>query len=134
MIGTPTTRDTSALAWFKSSYSSSGDGNGIEVAAALGVVHVRDSKTLGRAAARAHAGRVDGLECRTPPRLNRWGAWMLLLPHMSTGTHVLSPVAGLSGAMLVSSPASATGRAAPRNGSIRSLSARGCLWTVTADS
>ncbi|MER5662078.1 DUF397 domain-containing protein [Streptomyces mirabilis] len=48
MIGTPTTRDTSALAWFKSSYSSSGDGNDcIEVAAALGVVHVRDSKYIG---------------------------------------------------------------------------------------
>lgn len=48
MIGTPTPRDTSALAWFKSSYSSSGDGNDcIEVAAALGVVHVRDSKNIG---------------------------------------------------------------------------------------
>lgn len=48
MIGTPTTRDTSALAWFKSSYSSSGDGNDcIEVAAALGVMHVRDSKNIG---------------------------------------------------------------------------------------
>ncbi|MGW4979633.1 DUF397 domain-containing protein [Streptomyces mirabilis] len=48
MIGTPTTRDTSALAWFKSSYSSSGDGNDcIEVAAALSVVHVRDSKNIG---------------------------------------------------------------------------------------
>ncbi|WP_371645633.1 DUF397 domain-containing protein [Streptomyces mirabilis] len=48
MIGTPTTRDASALAWFKSSYSSSGDGNDcIEVAAALSVVHVRDSKNIG---------------------------------------------------------------------------------------
>ncbi|MFE9371683.1 DUF397 domain-containing protein [Streptomyces sp. NPDC006711] len=45
MIGTPTTRDASALVWFKSSYSSSGDGNDcIEVAGAPGVVHVRDSK------------------------------------------------------------------------------------------
>jgi hypothetical protein len=48
MIGTPTTRDISALAWFKSSYSSSGDGNDcIEVAAAPSVVHVRDSKNIG---------------------------------------------------------------------------------------
>lgn len=45
MIGTPANRDTSALAWFKSSYSSSGDGNDcIEVATAPGAVHVRDSK------------------------------------------------------------------------------------------
>jgi hypothetical protein len=48
MIGTPTTRDISALAWFKSSYSSSGDGNDcIEVAAAPSMVHVRDSKNIG---------------------------------------------------------------------------------------
>ncbi|MEU0355671.1 DUF397 domain-containing protein [Streptomyces cyaneofuscatus] len=33
------------LRWFKSSYSSSGDGNDcVEVATALPVVHVRDSK------------------------------------------------------------------------------------------
>ncbi|MFI1029455.1 DUF397 domain-containing protein [Streptomyces sp. NPDC020951] len=48
MIGTPTGRDTSALAWFKSSYSSSGDGNDcIEIATAPGTVHVRDSKNIG---------------------------------------------------------------------------------------
>ncbi|MCF3134043.1 DUF397 domain-containing protein [Streptomyces olivochromogenes] len=48
MIGTRATRDTAALAWFKSSYSSSGDGNDcIEVAAASGAVHVRDSKNIG---------------------------------------------------------------------------------------
>ncbi|OIJ98936.1 DUF397 domain-containing protein [Streptomyces colonosanans] len=47
MIGTSTHRDTSALVWFKSSYSSSGDGNDcIEVATAPGVVHVRDSKSM----------------------------------------------------------------------------------------
>ncbi|MFE6978077.1 DUF397 domain-containing protein [Streptomyces sp. NPDC057682] len=35
------------LNWFKSSYSSSGDGNDcIEVAAAPGAVHVRDSKDV----------------------------------------------------------------------------------------
>nr|WSY53218.1 DUF397 domain-containing protein [Streptomyces sp. NBC_00886] len=48
MIGTPATRDASTLVWFKSSYSSSGDGNDcIEVAAAPGTVHVRDSKNIG---------------------------------------------------------------------------------------
>ena len=47
MIGTPAHRDTSALAWFKSGYSSSGDGNDcIEVATAPGLVHVRDSKNI----------------------------------------------------------------------------------------
>lgn len=48
MIRTSTTRDTSALAWFKSSYSSSGDGNDcIEIALAPRAVHVRDSKNIG---------------------------------------------------------------------------------------
>ncbi|MGW0822124.1 DUF397 domain-containing protein [Streptomyces sp. NPDC002845] len=48
MSGTPTTQDTSALAWFRSSYSSSGDGNDcIEIATAPGLVHVRDSKNIG---------------------------------------------------------------------------------------
>ncbi|GAA2815204.1 DUF397 domain-containing protein [Streptomyces showdoensis] len=32
------------LAWFKSSYSSSGDGDCVEVAACPTTVHVRDSK------------------------------------------------------------------------------------------
>ncbi|MFD9493700.1 DUF397 domain-containing protein [Streptomyces sp. NPDC060005] len=50
MIGSPTNRDTPALAWFKSSYSSSGDGNDcIEVATTPGLVHVRDSKNVGGA-------------------------------------------------------------------------------------
>ncbi|MFG3202233.1 DUF397 domain-containing protein [Streptomyces sp. NPDC048192] len=45
MSGNPTTRDGSTLAWFKSSYSSSGDGNScVEVANTPGTVHVRDSK------------------------------------------------------------------------------------------
>jgi hypothetical protein len=49
MIHTSTTRDTSALAWFKSSYSSSGDGNDcIEIATVPGIVHVRDSKDIER--------------------------------------------------------------------------------------
>ncbi|WP_404816528.1 DUF397 domain-containing protein [Streptomyces thermolineatus] len=35
------------LAWFKSSYSSNEGGNCVEVAAAPGAVHVRDSKDRG---------------------------------------------------------------------------------------
>ncbi|WP_426367178.1 DUF397 domain-containing protein [Streptomyces sp. E-08] len=35
------------LAWFKSSYSSGGGGECVEVAAALGTVHIRDSKRYG---------------------------------------------------------------------------------------
>ncbi|MEW2293325.1 DUF397 domain-containing protein [Streptomyces sp. NPDC006743] len=45
MSGNPTTSDDSTLAWFKSSYSSSGDGNScVEVATTPGTIHVRDSK------------------------------------------------------------------------------------------
>ncbi|MFC9247201.1 DUF397 domain-containing protein [Streptomyces sp. NPDC057136] len=47
MIDNPSAGDASELDWFKSSYSSSGDGNDcVEVAAAPGTVHVRDSKHL----------------------------------------------------------------------------------------
>ena len=47
MSGYPTSGDGSALAWFKSSYSSSGDGNScVEVATTPGAIHVRDSKYL----------------------------------------------------------------------------------------
>ncbi|GED84002.1 DUF397 domain-containing protein [Streptomyces sp. NPDC001212] len=35
---------TDELAWFKSSYSSSGDGDCVEVAACPAAIHVRDSK------------------------------------------------------------------------------------------
>ncbi|MFF7879902.1 DUF397 domain-containing protein [Streptomyces sp. NPDC020794] len=35
---------TSELAWFKSSYSSSGDGDCVEVATSPRTIHVRDSK------------------------------------------------------------------------------------------
>ncbi|MFF9069638.1 DUF397 domain-containing protein [Streptomyces sp. NPDC014891] len=35
---------TTDLAWFKSSYSSSGDGDCVEVATRPSTVHVRDSK------------------------------------------------------------------------------------------
>ncbi|MFK4147018.1 DUF397 domain-containing protein [Streptomyces sp. NPDC004065] len=45
MSGNPTPSDGPALAWFKSSYSSSGDGNScVEVATTPGAIHVRDSK------------------------------------------------------------------------------------------
>ncbi|MBD2829021.1 DUF397 domain-containing protein [Streptomyces sp. SM1P] len=47
MIQKPSAGDPSELAWFKSSYSSSGDGNDcVEIATALDAVHVRDSKNL----------------------------------------------------------------------------------------
>jgi hypothetical protein len=40
--------DAAELAWFKSSYSGGNDGNScVEVAAASGTVHVRDSKDIG---------------------------------------------------------------------------------------
>ena len=35
---------TTELAWFKSSYSSSGDGDCVEVATSPTTIHVRDSK------------------------------------------------------------------------------------------
>ena len=38
---------TSDLAWFKSSYSSGGDGDCVEVAVTPATVHVRDSKDSG---------------------------------------------------------------------------------------
>ncbi|MFC3238056.1 DUF397 domain-containing protein [Streptomyces nitrosporeus] len=39
--------DAYALEWFRSSYSSSGDGNDcVEVATTPGTVHVRDSKSV----------------------------------------------------------------------------------------
>ncbi|MFF1925608.1 DUF397 domain-containing protein [Streptomyces sp. NPDC058221] len=45
MTDKPTAGDAAELAWFKSSYSSSGDGNDcVEVAATPGAVRVRDSK------------------------------------------------------------------------------------------
>ncbi|MFF3407439.1 DUF397 domain-containing protein [Streptomyces sp. NPDC002742] len=45
MIRTTAAEPTSALAWFKSSYSSGPDGDScVEIAATPGTVHVRDSK------------------------------------------------------------------------------------------
>ncbi|MEV6074194.1 MULTISPECIES: DUF397 domain-containing protein [unclassified Streptomyces] len=47
MIHKPPARDASALAWMKSSYSDSSNGSEcVEVAAASGAVHVRDSKDI----------------------------------------------------------------------------------------
>lgn len=49
MIDKPSAGDASELEWFKSSYSSSGDGNDcVEVAPTPGAVHVRDSKDVRR--------------------------------------------------------------------------------------
>ncbi|WP_406132862.1 DUF397 domain-containing protein [Streptomyces zaomyceticus] len=39
--------DASGLRWFKSSYSGSGGGDCVEVAAGLDAVYVRDSKVVG---------------------------------------------------------------------------------------
>ncbi|GGR95348.1 hypothetical protein GCM10010269_37880 [Streptomyces humidus] len=39
--------NVNGLRWFKSSYSGSGGGNCVEVAAGLDAVYVRDSKALG---------------------------------------------------------------------------------------
>ncbi|MBT2873390.1 DUF397 domain-containing protein [Streptomyces sp. McG7] len=60
-------QDAPALPWFRSSYSSSGDGNDcVEVAIAPGSVHVRDSKA------------PDG------PRLTvRSAAWRRFVSHSS---------------------------------------------------
>ncbi|MFE6978079.1 DUF397 domain-containing protein [Streptomyces sp. NPDC057682] len=47
MMRKTTTGDASALEWFKSSYSSSSEGDScIEVAASAQAVHVRDSKVV----------------------------------------------------------------------------------------
>ncbi|MFG3528921.1 DUF397 domain-containing protein [Streptomyces sp. NPDC047917] len=47
MIHKPSASVTPELKWFKSSYSSSGDGNDcVEVATTPGTVHVRDSKNV----------------------------------------------------------------------------------------
>ncbi|WP_033308971.1 DUF397 domain-containing protein [Streptomyces iakyrus] len=47
MILKPTARDSSELAWFKSSYSSGPDGDScVEIAVASGAIHVRDSKDI----------------------------------------------------------------------------------------
>ncbi|MFD8370475.1 DUF397 domain-containing protein [Streptomyces sp. NPDC059688] len=48
MIRKVSTGDASDLTWFKSSYSGGTDGEScVEVATAPGMVHVRDSKTIG---------------------------------------------------------------------------------------
>ncbi|MEV5352399.1 DUF397 domain-containing protein [Streptomyces sp. NPDC052693] len=52
------------LAWFKSSYSSSGDGDCVEIAAAPDTIHIRDSKNR------------QGPELRVSPT-----AWSAFLTH-----------------------------------------------------
>ncbi|AZS86084.1 DUF397 domain-containing protein [Streptomyces griseoviridis] len=48
MICEASTRDASGLVWFKSSYSSSSEGDScVEVAASSSTVHIRDSKVIG---------------------------------------------------------------------------------------
>ncbi|MEE1765932.1 MULTISPECIES: DUF397 domain-containing protein [unclassified Streptomyces] len=56
------------LAWFKSSYSSSGDGDCVEVAAAPTAIHVRDSKN------------ADG-----PQLILSSDAWADFIPYASRG-------------------------------------------------
>ncbi|MEU3728516.1 DUF397 domain-containing protein [Streptomyces sp. NPDC033538] len=52
MISIPAAPDAPTLVWFKSSYSSSGDGNDcVEVAISPATIHIRDSK-------RPHAPRL----------------------------------------------------------------------------
>jgi hypothetical protein len=47
MIRKPSAADVTELEWFKSSYSSSGDGNDcVEMAATPGAVRLRDSKKM----------------------------------------------------------------------------------------
>lgn len=55
---------TSELAWFKSSYSSSGDGDCVEIAASPDTIHIRDSKNR------------QGPELRLSPT-----AWSAFLTH-----------------------------------------------------
>lgn len=55
---------TSELAWFKSSYSSSGSGDCLEVAACPDTIHIRDSKNR------------QGPELRVSPT-----AWSAFLTH-----------------------------------------------------
>ncbi|MFC8001782.1 DUF397 domain-containing protein [Streptomyces olivaceus] len=67
MIRTTTAGDASGLAWFKSSYSSGNNGEScVEIAAAPGAVHVRDSK------------QADGPRLALTP-----DAWASFLPYAS---------------------------------------------------
>ena len=69
MICKPSAGSHSALEWFKSSHSSSGDGNDcVEVATTPGTVHVRDSKD------------TRGPRLTFPP-----AAWSAFVTHASLG-------------------------------------------------
>jgi hypothetical protein len=52
---------TSALRWFKSSYSSDSGGNCVEVAACPHAIHIRDSKLHDGPAFAVAPHRLDGL-------------------------------------------------------------------------
>ncbi len=52
---------STALQWFKSSYSSSEGGNCIEVAAQPSAIHIRDSKNTGPILTVAHGTWADFL-------------------------------------------------------------------------
>ncbi|MFF8277221.1 DUF397 domain-containing protein [Streptomyces lateritius] len=58
---------TTDLAWFKSSYSSSGDGDCVEVATCPTTVHVRDSKN------------PEGPQLALPP--TAWGDFVAYATH-----------------------------------------------------
>ncbi|MEU0472253.1 DUF397 domain-containing protein [Streptomyces olivaceus] len=67
MICNSTAGDGPELAWFKSSYSGGNDGNScVEIAAAPGAVHIRDSK------------QADGPRLALTP-----DAWASFLPYAS---------------------------------------------------
>ncbi|MFC5956848.1 DUF397 domain-containing protein [Streptomyces pratens] len=69
MIRKPSSGDTSGLAWFKSSYSSSSEGDScVEIATQPGTVHVRDSKD------------VDGGQLAFAP-----AAWADFVPYAAEG-------------------------------------------------
>ncbi|WP_307797807.1 DUF397 domain-containing protein [Streptomyces laculatispora] len=61
------------LRWFKSSYSSGGGGECIEVAACPTIVHVRDSKNV-QGSPRRRSGRLVRLRHARPPGLTRTGS------------------------------------------------------------
>ena len=55
------TQNADELHWFKSSYSGSGGGDCVEVAAGHGTVYVRDSKTVSRGPALRFSRSAWGL-------------------------------------------------------------------------
>jgi hypothetical protein len=69
MIRNATVGDASELKWFKSSYSDGTEGDScVEIATALGTIHVRDSKNIG------------GPQLAVAPE-----AWVNFVPYASEG-------------------------------------------------